>query len=202
MLGALHKLHGVDLRFGVSVDEFLGAGQVEGIRLSDGSQVEADLVVVGLGVTPATDWLDDSGLRIDDGLVCDATGAVEGGTDVVSAGDIARWWHPLYERHLRVEHWDHAGCLGEAAAHTLLAGPEKAEAYDAVPYFWSDQYDVKLQMLGVPTDYDAVEIIEGCSDNWEFTAAYRRNGRRIAVLSTMPGQVQSFRDTIGRAGST
>src|SRR5579875_1492229 len=147
----LHRDHGVDVRLGVSVDGFLGNGRVEAVRLTDGSRVPADLVVVGLGVTPATDWLDGSGLRVDDGVVCDATGAAEGGTDVVAAGDVARWWHPLYERHLRIEHWDHAGRQGAAAARTLLAGKDRAEHYDELPYFWSDQYDLKIQLLGVTT---------------------------------------------------
>ncbi|AEV71565.1 NAD(FAD)-dependent dehydrogenase [Mycolicibacterium rhodesiae NBB3] len=195
----LHKSHGVDLRVGVNVEEFVGNGRVKGVRLSDGSQLAADLVIVGLGVSPATEWLDGSGLRIDDGLVCDATGAVEGGSDVVAAGDIARWWHPRYERHLRIEHWDHAGRQGETAARTLLAGPDSAEAYDGLPYFWSDQYDVKLQMLGVPTDYDAFAVIEGRTEDWNFTAAYGRGGATIAVLSTTPGRVQAYRDEIAKA---
>lgn len=159
----LHRQHGVDLRVGVGVDAFAGNGRVEGVRLTDGSHVSAALVIIGLGVTPATDWLGGSGLRVDDGVICDATGAAEGSSGdatVVAAGDVARWWHPLYERHLRTEHWDDAGRQGAAAARTLLAGPDRAEDYDEVPYFWSDQYDVKLQMLGVPTDYDAVEIVE------------------------------------------
>jgi NADPH-dependent 2,4-dienoyl-CoA reductase/sulfur reductase-like enzyme len=194
----LHRQHGVDLRCGVGVDEFEGDGRVQGVRLTDGSRVPADLVVVGLGVTPATDWLDGSGLRIDDGLICDATGTAEGGAGaaVVAAGDVARWWHPLYERHLRTEHWDDAGRQGAAAARTLLAGPERAETYDEVPYFWSDQYDVKLQMLGVPTDYDAIEIIEGDPDAWAFVAAYGRGGRTIAVLGTIPGRVHAYREAI------
>ena len=138
----LHREHGVDLRVGVGVDGFVGNGRVEAVRLTDGSQVPADVVIVGLGVTPATDWLQGSGLHLDDGVVCDATGAAEGDTgdgNVVAAGDVARWWHPLYERHLRTEHWDDAARQGEAAARTLLAGREHAQAFDAVPYFWSDQ---------------------------------------------------------------
>ncbi len=192
----LHKLHGVDLRVGVDVEAFLGADRVEAVRLSDGSQIAADLVVVGLGVTPATDWMDGSGLRVDDGLLCNAAGAVEGGSDVVAAGDVARWWHPRYERHLRIEHWDHAGRQGEAAARTLLAGSDAARSYDEIPYFWSDQYDVKLQMLGVTADYDAFTIVEGRTETWEFTAAYGRDGHTIAVLSTIPGRVLEFRDAI------
>ena len=91
-------------------------------------------------------------------MVCDATGAAEGGTDVVAVGDVARWWHPLYERHLRVEHWDHAARQGAAAARTLLTGADRAQPYDEVPYFWSDQYDAKLQTLGVPSGYDALSL--------------------------------------------
>jgi NADPH-dependent 2,4-dienoyl-CoA reductase/sulfur reductase-like enzyme len=193
----LHRDHGVDLRVGVHVDAFAGNGRVEGVRLSDGAYVAADLVIAGLGVTPATGWLENSGLRVDDGLVCDAKGAVEGGHDIVAAGDIARWWHPRYERHLRIEHWDHAGRQGEAAARTLLAGPDHAAAYDELPYFWSDQYDVKMQMLGVPTDYDAFSVVEGRRpEDWAFTAAYGRDGRTIAVLSTIPGRVHTYRDAI------
>jgi NADPH-dependent 2,4-dienoyl-CoA reductase/sulfur reductase-like enzyme len=194
----LHRDHGVDLRVGVGVDALVGDGHVEAVRLTDGSQVPADLVVIGLGVTPATDWLEGSGLRVDDGVVCDATGAVEGGTDVVAAGDVARWFHPLYERHLRTEHWDDAGRQGAGAARTLLAGPDDAEAYSDVPYFWSDQYDVKVQMLGVPTDYDALEVIEGDADTWEFLAAYGRGGRTIAVLGTVANRVYAYRDAIAQ----
>jgi NADPH-dependent 2,4-dienoyl-CoA reductase/sulfur reductase-like enzyme len=197
----LHRDHGVDMRVGVGVDAFVGNGRVEAVRLTDGSQVPADLVIVGLGVTPATDWLEGSGLRVDDGVMCEATGAVEGdaadGT-VVAAGDVARWWHPLYERHLRTEHWEDAGRQGAAAARTLLAGRDAAEAYDDVPYFWSDQYDVKVQMLGVPTDYDALEIVEGDPGAWEFVAAYGRGGRTIAVLGTIPNRVHAYGDAIAK----
>ncbi len=195
----LHRQHGVDVRVGVGVDSFIGNGRVEAVQLTDGSRVPADVVIVGLGVTPVTDWLDGSGLRVDDGVVCDGTGAAEGDTGdavVVAAGDVARWWHPLYERHLRTEHWDDAGRQGAAGARTLLAGPDRAATYDEPPYFWSDQYDVKVQMLGVPTDYDAIDIVEGDPDAWEFLAAYGQGGRTIAVLGTIPNRVYAYRDAI------
>ncbi|OBH04468.1 NAD(P)/FAD-dependent oxidoreductase [Mycobacterium sp. E1747] len=195
----LHRQHGVDLRVGVGVDGFVGNGRVEGVRLTDGSRVPADLVIVGLGVSPATDWLDGSGLRVDDGVVCDACGVAEGSTadaPVVAAGDVARWWHPLYERHLRTEHWDDAGRQGAAAARALLAGPQGAEPDGGVPYFWSDQYAIKLQMLGVPRDYDSVEIVEGDPGSWEFVAAYGRGGHTIAALGTIPGRVYAYREAV------
>lgn len=197
----LHRQHGVDLRVGVGVEAFVGNARVEAVRLTDGSQIPADLVVVGLGVRPATDWLDGSGLRVDDGVVCDATGVAEGSSPdapVVAAGDVARWWHPLYERHLRTEHWDDAGRQGAAAARTLLAGPDGAKTYEDVPYFWSDQYDVKVQMLGFPTDYDAIEIVEGDPDGWEFVAAYGRSGCTTAVLGTVANRVYAYRDAVAK----
>ena len=196
----LHRRHGVDVRLNASVDSFVGEGHVKAVRLTDGSEIKADVVVVGLGVAPATDWLDGSGLRVDDGVLCDATCAVEGAVNVVAAGDIARWWHPLYETHLRVEHWDHAARQGAAAARTLLAGPGNGAPYDEVPYFWSDQYDIKLQMFGVPSDYDTMQYLEGDADSWRFVAAYGRSGRTIAVLSTIPGRAHAYREAIaGRA---
>ncbi|MGE5697142.1 MAG: oxidoreductase C-terminal domain-containing protein [Candidatus Sericytochromatia bacterium] len=126
-------------------------------------------------------------------MVCDATGAAEGATSVVAAGDVARWWHPLYQQHLRIEHWDQASRQGVTAARNLLAGSGDAEEYDAVPYFWSDQYDVKLQLVGVTTGYDSVEVIEGSVRDRQFVAAYGKGGRTIAVLSTIPGRVNDYR---------
>ncbi|MGV0788316.1 FAD-dependent oxidoreductase [Mycolicibacterium sp. XJ2] len=194
----LHRRHGVDVRCGVEVDGFVGTRHrhVKAVRLSDGSKVKADLVLIGLGVEPATDWLQGSGIKVDRGVVCDATGAAQGATDVVAAGDVARWWHPLYEKHLRIEHWDQASRQGITAARNLLVGPAKAQEYDAVPYFWSDQYDTKLQLLGVPTDYDSVEVIEGSTSSGGFVAAYERAGRTTAVLSTIPGRVNDYRSEI------
>ena len=192
----LHRERGVDVRVGVEVDGFIGKDRVKAVRLSDGSKVKADVVLIGLGVEPAVDWLQGSGLTLDDGVVCDATGAAEGADDVVAAGDVARWWHPLYQQHLRIEHWDHASRQGITAARNLLVGPGGAEEYDAVPYFWSDQYDVKLQLLGVPTGYDSVEIIEGAAGEKRFVAAYQKGGRTFAVLSTIPGRVDSYRAAI------
>jgi NADPH-dependent 2,4-dienoyl-CoA reductase/sulfur reductase-like enzyme len=189
----LHRRHGVDVRVGVAVKGFVGNGSVKAVRLDDGSTVNADLVLIGLGVEPATRWLEGSGIRVNKGVVCDATGAVEGTSGVVAAGDVARWWHPLYQQHVRIEHWDQASRQGVTAARNLLVGPVEAEECDAVPYFWSDQYDVKLQLMGVPTGYDCVEVIEGDLRGGSFVAAYGKNGQTIAVLSTIPDRVTRYR---------
>jgi NADPH-dependent 2,4-dienoyl-CoA reductase/sulfur reductase-like enzyme len=197
----LHRRHGVDVRVGVAVESLVGKSHVKGVRLSDGSKVKADVVLFGLGVEPATEWLDGSGIKVDKGVVCDATGAVEGVTGVVAAGDVARWWHPLYREHLRIEHWDQASRQGVTVARTLLAGPGNAEEYDAVPYFWSDQYDVKLQLLGVPIGYDSIHVVEGAVREGDFVAAYGKGGRTIAVLSTVPGRVSDYRNAITGAAA-
>ncbi|KUI24732.1 pyridine nucleotide-disulfide oxidoreductase [Mycobacterium sp. IS-1742] len=197
----LHRQHGVDVRVGVEVEGFVGKRRVKAVRLSDGSKVKADLVILGLGVEPATDWLQGSGIRVDRGVVCDATGAAEGATGVVAAGDVARWWHPIYGQHLRIEHWDQASRQGVTAARNLLAGPDRAQEYDAVPYFWSDQFDVKLQLIGIPSGYDSVEIVEGSGRGRAFTAAYAKDGQTIAVLSTIPGRVGDYRGAVSQRAS-
>src|SRR5581483_7996646 len=118
---ALHLDHGVDLRCGVTVAGFEGEGRVTGVRLGDGTVVEADVVVVGVGVVPETGWLESSGLALDNGVVCDSTCAA-GAPGVVAAGDVARWPNNLFGETMRVEHWSNAVEQGAAAAKRLLAG--------------------------------------------------------------------------------
>lgn len=178
-IGAVHRDQGVDLRLGVGVDAVEGATRVERVRLSDGSTLEADVVVVGIGVVPNTDWLDGSGLEVDDGVVADETCRAAPG--IVAAGDVARWPHRTYGETMRVEHWDHAIAQGGHAAATLLAG-DGAEAFTPVPWFWSDQYDRKIMLAGRPAGADEVRIVEGSLDDRRFVALYRRGDRVAAVL--------------------
>ncbi len=150
-VAALHRDHGVDVRLGAGVRALHGDGAVSGVELVDGSMIDTDMVVVGIGVIPNTEWLESTGLEIDDGVVCDATCLAAPG--VVAAGDVARWPNPRYEGTRRVEQWDNAVDQGAHAARRLLAwgAGEDGEAFDPVPWFWSDQYDRKLQLAGVPT---------------------------------------------------
>jgi 3-phenylpropionate/trans-cinnamate dioxygenase ferredoxin reductase subunit len=176
----LHRDHGVDVRLGVGVDGFDGADRVEAVRLADGSVLDADVVVVGIGVAPATDWLEGSGLTIDNGIVVDETLLAAPG--VTAAGDAARWPSRRYQRPLRIEHWDTAIQMGEAAARRLLAGDGPGETFDPLPTFWSSQYDRRLQLSGHAGGEDRVEVVIGSMAERRFVALYEHAGRVAAVL--------------------
>ena len=179
---ALHLDQGVDLRCGVTVAGFEGDGRVTGVRLGDGSVVEADVVVVGIGVVPETGWLESSGLTLDNGVVCDSTCATSA-PGVVAAGDIARWPNNLFGETMRVEHWSNAVEQGAAAAKRLLAGPGEAVDFAPVPYFWSDQYDTKIQFLGRGCPTDEVRIVDGSIEERRFVALFGRDGRLMGALA-------------------
>jgi len=191
---ALHYDNGVDLRTGAGVSGFHGRHRVEGVLLQDGTTVEADLVVVGVGVAPNTAWLESSGLTLDNGVVCDRTGHAAPG--IVAAGDVARWHNSLFETDMRVEHWTNAAEGGIAAARALLAG-EKAEPYAPVPYFWSDQYKTKIQFVGHVHHSDEVRVVDGSVDDRKFLALYEHAGRVVGALGfTRPKLVLQCRRLI------
>jgi NADPH-dependent 2,4-dienoyl-CoA reductase/sulfur reductase-like enzyme len=195
LCGAIHRDHGVDLRLGVGVDGFDGDERVERVRLSDGSAVEADVVIVGVGVAPNTAWLDGSGLTIDNGVVCDATCLAAPG--VSAAGDVARWPNHRFDEVARVEHWDHAIDMGAHAARRLLQSDAEATAFTPVPFFWSDQYDRKIQLAGRPRPDDEVHIATGTLEERRFAALYGRAGKLVAVLGiNRPRHVAQYRQLI------
>ena len=197
VMAELHRYHDVDLRLGVGVDGLEGTDRVEGVRLSDGTVIPATVVVVGIGVTPNTGWLTGSGLNIDDGVVTDETLVAAPG--VVAAGDIARWPSARYGGLLRVEHWETAIQMGEAAAKRLLAehhGTEP-EVFDPVPWFWSDQYDRKIQLAGRSGADDDVEVVIGSTEEHRFVALYGREGRVVGVLGmNRPRHVMQLRSLV------
>jgi 3-phenylpropionate/trans-cinnamate dioxygenase ferredoxin reductase component len=189
VLADIHRDHGVDLRLGVRVRELRDREAL----LSDGSTVVADVIVVGVGARPDTDWLAGSGLTLDDGVVCDA--ALRAAPGVVAAGDVARWPSPRYGS-IRLEHWDNAGQQGAVAARSLLAGlrGQAGPVFDPVPYFWSDQYDRKLQMVGVARPGDELRVVAGSLVEGRFTAVYGRAGRVVAVIGmNQPARVMRMR---------
>jgi NADPH-dependent 2,4-dienoyl-CoA reductase/sulfur reductase-like enzyme len=178
----LHELHrgrGVTLYTSTSVTGYREAeGRVTGVALSDGSVVDTDCVLVAIGAVPAVDWLRSSGLSLGNGVECDEY--CQAAPDVYAAGDVANWPNARYGTRMRLEHRTNAGEQGTAAARNLLLG--NTEPFTPVPYFWSDQFDVKIQAHGyLPEDAD-VEIVEGSPAESKFVALYRHNGRNTGVL--------------------
>ncbi len=198
---ALHDDHGVDLRLGAGVEGFEGSGRVERVRLSDGTAVDTDVAIVGVGVAPNTGWLESSGLALRDGVVCDATCAASA-PGVYAAGDVARWHNLLFDDEMRVEHWTNATEQGRAAALNLLAGPAEATPFAPVPYFWSDQYGVKIQFVGHVRRDDEVRVVHGSIDDRRFVALYRRGARLVGALGfDRPGLVMACRRLIAERTS-
>jgi len=182
LMGRIHREHGVDLKTGIQAVDALAdaSGRVRAIRLSDGSEIAADVVVVAIGVVPDTEWLQGSGLDIQDGVLCDATCVAAPG--VVAAGDIARWPNARFGECRRIEHWENAIQQGRHAARRLLAGEDiTSEPYTPVPWVWSDQFNLKLQLYGSTLGHDEVRFVEGPTDDHKFVALYRRGERLIGV---------------------
>ena len=183
----VHIENGVDLRLGTGVLQLEteivdGVEKVVGVALADGTSVATEVVVVGIGVTLNIDWLEGSGLTLDDGVVCDNTLLAAPG--VVAAGDIARYPSARFGRMLRVEHWETAIAGGEAAARRLLAeaSGETPVVFDPIPWFWSDQYDRKIQLAGRPMPTDTCVVVHGSTDEFRFVALYGDGDRLTGVL--------------------
>uniref|UniRef100_UPI0035CAC351 NAD(P)/FAD-dependent oxidoreductase n=1 Tax=uncultured Sphingomonas sp. TaxID=158754 RepID=UPI0035CAC351 len=194
IMADIHRKRGVDLRLGVAVAAFEGTGRLQRVHLSDGSFIDADVAVLGIGVTPNTTWLEGSGLTIDNGIICDESCLAAPG--IVAAGDVARWPNHRYGELRRIEHWDNAVRQAEHAALRLLAedGGMHPGAYAPVPWFWSDQYGFKLQLVGSPVAHDEVRIVFGSGDEEKFVALYRRGDRLTAALGlAATGKLLKFR---------
>lgn len=180
-LAARMRHAGVELRLGTSVLGIEEHDRARVIRLGDGSTIAVDLVVVGIGVQPATQWLDGSTLQIDDGVLCNAACLALGGEGrIAAAGDVARWDHPAYGS-IRIEHWTNAGEQAAHAARALLEGAD-AGPFSPVPYVWSDQFGLKLQYVGHARPEDDVVVEEGALGDERFVVSYRRDGRVTAAL--------------------
>ena len=200
VVAEVHVDNGVDLRCGVGVDEICGTDRVESVRLSNEAVVEAGLVVVGIGAIPNTDWLEDSGLTVDDGVLCDKTCLAA--PDVTAAGDVARWPNPRYGEVMKVEHWDNAVEQGAHAARRLMLTDEEAVPFTPVPWFWSDQYDRKVQLAGRPRPDDEVALVDGSFEERRVAVIYGREGLLTAVFGmNRPRQVMQFKGLLQRGAS-
>jgi NADPH-dependent 2,4-dienoyl-CoA reductase/sulfur reductase-like enzyme len=193
----LHAAHGIDLRTGEGV---AGVRRIEGaqgglaVELASGDVLEAEIVVVGIGVTPTVEWLAGSELTLENGVVCDDRLFAADG--IVAAGDLARWmWHHDGAAELiRIEHWQVAAEAGVAAARAVLAGRTEARSFTPIPYFWSDQFGIRFQVLGNPGGLDDVQLVDGSFEEGKFVALFGRAGRlRAAMAIGRPRRLMGFR---------
>ncbi len=177
----LHRDNGVDMRCATTLAAIEGDGRVERIRLGDGRTIAVDVLVIGVGVVAETTWLESSGLALEDGVLCDERCSAAPG--IVAAGDVARWKSIRRAGfQVRVEHWLHAGAQGRAAALRLLRGADGVEPYDPVPFVWTDQFGVKIQMAGHPSPDDELRLVDGEFDEYRFVALFARAGMLTGVV--------------------
>jgi 3-phenylpropionate/trans-cinnamate dioxygenase ferredoxin reductase subunit len=183
VLAEIHREKGVELLFGDSVDAFEGSNRVERVVTRAGRTIECDFAVIGVGVEPAVELAAATGVELDNGIVVDeyCRTSVEG---VYAAGDVANHYHPVFERRIRVEHWDNALKHGPAAARNMLG---KDEPYEDIPWFWSDQYDTNLQYAGFHTSWDEL-VVRGSLEERSFVAFYCTAGRVLAAVAVNRGK--------------
>ena len=194
LIARLHRSEGVDVRTGVGVAGVRAddAGErVTAVELTDGTVIDADLVIVGIGSRPATDWLVGSGVALDNGVLCDEVGRTSD-PHVWALGDVASWRDATGHQR-RVEHWSNVA--DQARILVAAALGQDPPSLTVVPYFWSDQYDVKIQCLGEPEATDVVHLAE--DDGRKFLAYYERDGVLVGVVGGgMPGKVMKARAKI------
>ncbi|MFJ5062882.1 NAD(P)/FAD-dependent oxidoreductase [Streptomyces nigra] len=181
VVSGLHTDHGVRLLCGVGVKGLSGERRVTAVLLEDGRTVPADVVVAGVGARPCVTWLTGSGIALGDGVTC----ASDGRTSlpgVVAVGDCADWYDPRAGRHRRVEHWTSARERADTAVAALLVGGAAQPGAPGPPYFWSDQYGVRIQFAGHAAGADSVTVEEGGAESRDVLAVYRRAGHPVAVL--------------------
>jgi NADPH-dependent 2,4-dienoyl-CoA reductase/sulfur reductase-like enzyme len=200
-IGDVHCARGITIRCGVRITSLRHDGRVTGVELADGEVVPADTVLVGIGVSPAVDWLGTSTLHLDDGIVCDEYLNV-GTPSMFAAGDVVRWPNGLFvdvESTMRVEHWTNAAEQGAHAARNLLAHLRGGDVipYSAVPFFWSDQFDMRIQFLGRAPAGATVDVVAGEPADGRWCAIYSVAGRLTGVLGvSMPKLVMPSRSLL------
>jgi 3-phenylpropionate/trans-cinnamate dioxygenase ferredoxin reductase component len=194
LVSRLHRAEGVDVRTGIGVAEVRGDQHVEQVVLDDGTELTADLVVVGIGSRPATEWLEGSGVEVDNGVICDEAGRTSA-PNVWALGDVASW-RDATGHQARIEHWSNVADQARVVVPAML-GQDVPDVV-VVPYFWSDQYDVKIQCLGEPEATDTVHLVE--DDGRKFLAYYERDGVVVGVVGGgMLGKVMKARGKIAAA---
>ncbi|MFB7885874.1 NAD(P)/FAD-dependent oxidoreductase [Microbacterium sp. NPDC056057] len=194
---ALHLEHGVDLRTSVGVDRIVGDGRAEGVVV-DGETLPADLVLVGVGASPNTALAEEAGLDILNGVLTDEALRTSA-ADVYAAGDIANAFHPVLQRHLRSEHWANALNAGKVVARSMLGKPA---SFDDIPYFYTDQYDLGMELSGyAPLMTDAEIVVRGDLDAREFIGFWTDDGRIVAGMNVNVWDVNDKVQDLIRSGA-
>ena len=177
----LHAEHGVDLHLSTQIEAIVGNDAAQGVRTTNGLVIEGDLVVVGVGVSPRDELAQYAGLTLDNGIVVDEFLRTSA-PDVFAAGDVASAWNPMYNRHIRMEHWANALNQGQTAARNMLSQDSQITAYTKLPYFYSDQYDLGMEYNGYASDWDRV-VVRGDLAAREFLAFWLKDGRVLAGMN-------------------
>jgi NADPH-dependent 2,4-dienoyl-CoA reductase/sulfur reductase-like enzyme len=194
----LHRAHGVDLVLGEGVSALHGSGRVSAVVTSAGQELPADLVIVGVGVVPNTGLAEAAGLEVSDGVVVDESLRTSD-PDIYAAGDVANAHNPLLGRRIRVEHWANAEAGGPAAARAMLG---KKVAYDWLPFFFTDQYDLGMELSGVatPGEYDEI-VYRGVVQDQEYIAFWLSGGRVVAGMNVNVWDVTDDIQSLIRSGA-
>jgi 3-phenylpropionate/trans-cinnamate dioxygenase ferredoxin reductase subunit len=182
-IAELHRAHGVRTIFEDTVAAFEGRRRVGCVATRAGLRLDCDFAVVGIGVEPALEILGGSGIKVDNGIVVDEY-CQTNMSDIFAAGDVANHYHPIFGRHIRVEHWQNAIKQGTAAARNMLG---KRIAYDEIPWFWSDQYDANLQYVGFHTEWEQL-VVRGGLDSGSYLACYVNDRRIDAAVALNRGK--------------
>jgi 3-phenylpropionate/trans-cinnamate dioxygenase ferredoxin reductase subunit len=192
-----HREEGVVFHLGVGVEAFEGQGDVSGVRLSNGLVLPAEIVVVGVGAAPETDWLDGAGLDIDNGIRCDATGFT-GRDNIYALGDCARWRNPHYPEAPRFEHWTSAVEQSAVVGRRIVQG--KADDFAPIPYVWTDQFDLRIAIAGEIREGDEMTVCKGRIDEDRFLALFGREGLlQAAVGFKRPRELNACRKRIAES---
>jgi 3-phenylpropionate/trans-cinnamate dioxygenase ferredoxin reductase component len=179
----IHRDEGVRFHFDQVVERFEGTGRVESVVTSQGTRIDCDLVVVGIGIDPNTEFVNGTRVAVDNGIVVDelCRTSVPG---IYAAGDVANHYHPVFERRLRVEHWDNALKQGAAAARSMIG---RGTPFDDPHWFWSDQYEHNLQYMGFAEEWDQL-VVRGSIEQRSFAGFYLKDGVVKAAVGVNRGK--------------
>jgi 3-phenylpropionate/trans-cinnamate dioxygenase ferredoxin reductase subunit len=194
-----HRQEGSVFHLGTGVEGFEGADRITGVRLSNAETLAADVVVVGVGAAPATEWLEGAGIEIDNGVLCDATGST-GREGIYALGDCARWENLRYPERPRFEHWTSAVEQSDVVAKRVVHG--EAPEFAPIPYVWSDQFDLRIAITGEIRAGDEMHVCLGSIEEDRFLALFGRAERLVAAVGfSRPRPLNGCRRMIGEGVS-